>query len=146
MYIHSMNWRLQYLQNRAGAFRQSHVFLSHSLTLVLKAVDPENLCIPSPKGASIGLLARRGRGGNERGEGQGGRQSGNGGRRREKKIDRIMFPNPTYVRPTVPFRFPPFPELPPNTHTHKHAHTHTFTHCEITPDVTSRGSPSSFGT
>lgn len=28
----------------------------------------------------------------------------------EKKKDRILFHNHTYLRPTLPFRFPPFPE------------------------------------
>lgn len=57
--------------------------------------------------------------------------------KKKGKKDRISFHNHTYLRPTLPFRFPPFPE---------HYYTHTYTHImppgsltpKITPDVTSR--------
>lgn len=45
----------------------------------------------------------------------GGRKGGLGG----NKKDRISFHSHTYLWPTLPFRFPPFPEHPtPHTHTH----------------------------
>lgn len=43
---------------------------------------------------------------------------------KKKKMDRISFHNHTYLRPTLPFRFPPFPE-------HHFAHTHTHTPCTL---------------
>lgn len=42
----------------------------------------------------------------------------------KKKMDRISFHNHTYLRPTLPFRFPPFPE-------HHYAHTHTHMACPL---------------
>lgn len=55
--------------------------------------------------------------------------------KKEKKMDRISFDNHTYLRPTLPFRFPPFPEL-------RYIHTHSMPPGslapKIAPDVPSR--------
>lgn len=54
-----------------------------------------------------------------------------------KKMDRIAFHNHTHLRPTLPFRFPPFPELH-YKHTPTHAlfapwftHSQNCTRCQI---------------
>lgn len=72
--------------------------------------------------------------GREGTRGRNGDRCGNG-LRGKKKRDRISFHNHTHLRPTLPFRFPPFPELhythtlymPPGSLTPK-----------IAPDVPSR--------
>lgn len=71
----------------------------------------------------------------------GGKEGGSGWKwvtGQKKKKNRISFHNHTYLRPTLPFRFPPFPERH-CTHTHTH-HALPLTHSPKTaPDVKSRG-------
>lgn len=52
-----------------------------------------------------------------------------------KNMDRISFHNHTYLRPTLPFRFPPFPEL---RYTHTQSMPPGSLTSKIAPDVTLR--------